>query len=997
MISIETIFAAIEAAYRRTEEVFRSLRVEPVEGEELVAQAMKLFQPLYLDRDSESSLEAYFRYLVHDVAEISDVPFNFLLREDKRADEIVSAFLEAQRLITGQEQKLCEISEAELLDGTEATLEQMGASTVCVIRDCWDTLMTESESTAWRSSVELFRLTPRIVKILRVPQKAIENRFRPEEHLYYRVFRNRLLTRPITSEDIYHSLLDVLEQRTYQFSPEFLTELRLYLDTVYPKADLREEAFVADMVERIVREYYRTDRGGSMVLDADCVPYYIRPGTETPPFAPVAPDEPPMETTVPPAEEDENKSAQPVAPAESPAEATAPLAEDTEDKAAPVYDDPMDDYIKNADGVLPEVKNILIISLSTLPGGAKKELRESTYSYQDGANPPKIGKYHQQQEPFVMQLRDSLKDCGEIIMLTTKETRQVVEITADGITSHRSAMGYFIDSALAETGGVLFKSIEVEQDNPIEAVSTVVDHLRTVYADQKTKPQIHLGTNGGLRGTQLILEAILSLLTADGITVNPDHVWSTMYNPETKESVMFNSAAEFKIFDFVSGINEFLNYGRSDSLEKFVETNNDLREDTASELLACIKDIAAGIQFCSIASFEKGLDRLSAFFRLKGSSSNPYIEIFRDNIRHEYEPLIAPGREVLDEIEWCMKKGFYQQAFTLVEGALPREYVDKGIIRLDPTAIKQGKRVKRFKDEDSQTFLFNSILMSDTDTIVSGTTSKTITRIVEGKRNQPPASFKLQFSQHSSVRSLSQAFKEILPKHRAVKDDRNSLNHISTIKPGKSPEEYLKTLTDFTDCLRAFYQEWDSEYRASLIEIQGTTPPRNNTNTKPISSNSPQQKAKKKGSPEDTVLLVSLQGIFPPALSASEATLASLPSLLSSNVEDGSSNPEIISAVKQLKQLRKECKIMASMAANLTQMESRKKEIQLPLKVIALRQAIESNTTAMKPGTITRGIIKEYIGKSGDVIYSNLTAWLADQAVKGSKDSKDAVYALFKA
>lgn len=208
----------------------------------------------------------------------------------------------------------------------------------------------------------------------------------------------------------------------------------------------------------------------------------------------------------------------------------------------------IDDYMskQEPDGKPPEVKNILIISLSTLPDGTKKELRESMYSYQYGTQPLETGKYHQQQEPFVMQLKEYLKDCGEILMLTTKETRRIVEITVGGITSRRSTMGFFIDSARAKIGDVLFKSIEVDQDNPIKAVSAVVEHLRAVYKNQKTKPEIYLGTNGGLRSTQLILEAILSLLTADEITVNPDHVWSIKKGKDNNWE-LFNSAAEFKI------------------------------------------------------------------------------------------------------------------------------------------------------------------------------------------------------------------------------------------------------------------------------------------------------------------------------------------------------------------------------------------------------------------------------------------------------------------
>ena len=232
MVSIETIFQSIEAAYRRTESKIASLVIEKSRREKIVAQCMGLFQPLYLDQASLTGLEAYFRYLVHDASAVSDVPFNFLLTEDEKTERIIQAFMEALKVITGEERNAREVDEAQLLTHCEEELSELGECSVYVIKNCSNEAMTADDRIAWNVVAGLFELTPRIVKILCAPKDVIETRFREVDHIYYRVFRNSIRTREATPAEMCNAFLKDMKERGFRFSQDFLDEIQLYVDTV---------------------------------------------------------------------------------------------------------------------------------------------------------------------------------------------------------------------------------------------------------------------------------------------------------------------------------------------------------------------------------------------------------------------------------------------------------------------------------------------------------------------------------------------------------------------------------------------------------------------------------------------------------------------------------------------------------------------------------------------------------------------------------------------
>ena len=126
-----------------------------------------------------------------------------------------------------------------------------------------------------------------------------------------------------------------------------------------------------------------------------------------------------------------------------------------------------------------------------------------------------------------------------------------------------------------------------------------------------------------------------------------------------------------KIFDFVSGINEFITCGRADTLTEYYKEKS--KHHFQNDIVSKITTVANGIQWCCVPEFERGLTSLQEYFQQHADkNADPYLSIYIDDIKRDYQNLVLSKYSVVDEINWCIKKKFYQQALTLIESRISK-------------------------------------------------------------------------------------------------------------------------------------------------------------------------------------------------------------------------------------------------------------------------------------------------------------------------------------
>ena len=697
----------------------------------------EIFKSYYLRDGALNNITAFIKYCL--VAKPSDTPihFGFMVQTDKYIkNSFIIDFMKILNNFVSSSILSHVVSEHDLLNNPTEAFEKLdvynvlfqstkgsavtGKSdlkkaaihnnrSVLFIKDCDESPMSDPDHSRWDEIAEIFRKEPSVTPILLASAESLNNRFKGHDDLYYRIFRYRITSKKSLSMTAVESeLYNELHDHDLKEDDSFRQEIHKYIETIYEKADLKGIEFVLDLVDRVIGSYYHKPQLDG-IIDSTCVPFYRKP------------------------ESNDVK-------AENSSSAEKPIIE--EDKTSSVSDDPdytetidIKDYVpKNFNDSVPdEVNNVLLLALSTFP--SNHPMVEFTYSGSYEGN-DYSDSYYYQMEPVIDLLSNHLhkknEQIDEIILLVTEKTVEKVEnvklISADNktntlIMSDRenpnmiSPLDYFIYSFNRRNPGTKTKfSIHYcdsteETGSIAKTIHEVLDELR----DHK-KARVYVDIHGGIRSTQQLVSSILSLLHLEGIRISSNNVFNVRkdgYNT----SFIENAGNTFRIMDFVSGMNEFMSYGRTGSLERFYKTEKksiasnaksptDTSQISESNIVNIFKEIASGIQLCDINSFENGLDKLKD---IDISAQNPdsFLSIFWNDVEANYKGLLGKDRTVLDEIKWCISKGFFQQALTLIESRMPDELINKQKIinvqnystNINPTNLSPsfGKNLLNYK------------------------------------------------------------------------------------------------------------------------------------------------------------------------------------------------------------------------------------------------------------------------------------------------------------
>ena len=144
----------------------------------------------------------------------------------------------------------------------------------------------------------------------------------------------------------------------------------------------------------------------------------------------------------------------------------------------------------------------------------------------------------------------------------------------------------------------------------------------------------------------------------------------------------------FDYIDFVSGMNEFLNFGKPISIKSL----NNLNDLSLRDFTEKANQVADALTLCDMSVFQKSLEDMSNWLNNREIKQDSLLELFIKNIRMDYGVLLKEDHDVIDEIQWCLTKGYLQQALTLIESKMPEELFKKGIFHYDENFMVEIKK-----------------------------------------------------------------------------------------------------------------------------------------------------------------------------------------------------------------------------------------------------------------------------------------------------------------
>ncbi len=295
--------------------------------------------------------------------------------------------------------------------------------------------------------------------------------------------------------------------------------------------------------------------------------------------------------------------------------------------------------------------------------------------------------YHGQMEPvprfLIKALYQKGKKLDQIVVMNTQETIELKEAKINGNTCMVIAYDFFIDQikkscdelqieyphfesfVFAESAGEEANSKTDELSHSyLNTVSRAVNYLRNLK-ETSDDFSLYLDIHGGPRPMAYLSIAVVNLLNVEGIIPKMNLTVNERKGGTPRiDYIIEKDNLSTDMLDFTAAMRTFLQYGRAEGLRQYGEKYKENEDNT--RFLKIVYDISDAIITCDVNAFEESLLDLRKELA-RNINYKSELDIFKKNIRTSYGKLLTDEMTTFDQVDWCVQKGFIQQALTLIE------------------------------------------------------------------------------------------------------------------------------------------------------------------------------------------------------------------------------------------------------------------------------------------------------------------------------------------
>lgn len=204
--------------------------------------------------------------------------------------------------------------------------------------------------------------------------------------------------------------------------------------------------------------------------------------------------------------------------------------------------------------------------------------------------------------------------------------------------------------------------------------------VQKILGDNRDR-EIHLymDMQGGDRNAVSQLNAIVTLLECQKVTIYGRY--ANDYEPKKPEPLhhIRDASEEYRTYELITAMEIFTMYGWGDKLENYFGRMNGSSKE--AKLLKAIKQASSAISICNVEKFDLAVREISDLrSEFESSEEITQLSVVYENIKEEYKPLFDTKYRYVEQIRWCMKKNFMQQALTIFESKMPYEFVHSGMV-----------------------------------------------------------------------------------------------------------------------------------------------------------------------------------------------------------------------------------------------------------------------------------------------------------------------------
>lgn len=515
---------------------------------------------------------------------------------------------------------------------------------------------------------------------------------RDDYKLYHYLLGNRYNVALAEEENAFNIIITRLTSDGMMVDESFKNALNNYISAVYSDAVLEKREFADDLIRRVYREHYRTLSPGTILTEKDV------------PFSKKA----------------ENRKAAKFNTNDIVEEKYNSNNDDKETINKLEIKKPSTNELENDQ--IEEKLNILVTNVS-FAKIKKDKIDKNRYVDVDGNE--FIG--GMTNEAPIKSISHRLGRNGkylDAILFIESETVRNNHFMLDGEEySHidylkknvRNFLGEYVD----KTKFVDIKISDEPTENDVaDTVFQIYNHLLQ-WASEKKQLNIYIESNGGVRYVLTMLLSLTKTLENYYDNVHISEITSMILQKQPTRII--NTKGVFDTAQITGIADEFVNYGRINSLQRYFEEHKkDLNQEQVEDVqrvLSKLKKLSDDIQLCRTYMMLEDLygesnlkDVIDTFTRKYSGKENALISILRHILQLILDEMAktvyryidckkVPILFLPDTIEWCINKSYIQQALTFCSEQLSNYLVESGKMRLS-AELQDVLNEKDTKDYD---------------------------------------------------------------------------------------------------------------------------------------------------------------------------------------------------------------------------------------------------------------------------------------------------------
>lgn len=319
------------------------------------------------------------------------------------------------------------------------------------------------------------------------------------------------------------------------------------------------------------------------------------------------------------------------------------------------------------------MKHIMLLFLREVRLNRDRSLSVSPDTLPDGT----VIDCVQPQEAALRRTAASLQQQGEgvdcLFYFSTKETQEAIRYIDDAgqerCLTHEALFLERIRSFAAHCIGIDYNKQSPAEES-IRPVLDMTDTIRSFLKEKGWQPEdveIHADVTGDFCHASIML-SVVQLLKYYGVRT------TAVLSSHSHEQPIENVTDIYRLFNLISGTDEFLNFGSTREITAYMEEAEQTAETAA--LLQAMRDFTDAVRICrtgKIAPLARRFQTALKAFEKAGAVSlqeKIFLRIL-SFFKREYGSLLKGKVTHLDIIGWCVEKGCLQQAVTLCSEWIP--------------------------------------------------------------------------------------------------------------------------------------------------------------------------------------------------------------------------------------------------------------------------------------------------------------------------------------